>query len=144
MQTVFLNATDSCIGNFLSLLAIIAAEVYNFIMNNLSNNLITLRKNNNFTQDDIAEKMYVSRQAVSKWERGESIPDVETLVALSEFYGVTIDDLLKSDLSASKQKSAAANIEKIFGRLKNFRKKQNAKLMIIWAVLLLSGYALIC
>ena len=113
-------------------------------MNNLSNNLISLRKNNNFTQDDIAEKMYVSRQAVSKWERGESIPDVETLVALSEFYGVSIDDLLKNDLSASKQKSAAANIEKIFGRLKNFRKKQNAKLMITWAVLLLSGYALIC
>jgi transcriptional regulator with XRE-family HTH domain len=51
------------------------------------------------SQEDIAEKLYVSRQAVSKWERGVNEPDIETIVRLSDIYGVTIDDLLREDLS---------------------------------------------
>ncbi|MDE7264904.1 MAG: helix-turn-helix domain-containing protein, partial [Clostridia bacterium] len=113
-------------------------------MNKLSENLITLRKNNNLTQDGLAEKMYVSRQAVSKWERGESLPDIDTLVALSELYGVSVDDLLKSDLSDPKFSSSPADVDKTFSKLKSLRKKQNAKLMCVWAFLLLGSYALIC
>ena len=113
-------------------------------MKNLANNLILLRKNNNFTQDDIAEKVYVSRQAVSKWERGESIPDIETLEALSELYSVTIDDLIKNDLSLTENVTVTANTNQSFNDLKRLRKRQNAKAMTLWNTLLIGCYALLC
>jgi transcriptional regulator with XRE-family HTH domain len=57
------------------------------------------RKESGLSQEDIAEKLHVSRQAVSKWERGINEPDIETIVRLSDLYGVTIDQLLRADLS---------------------------------------------
>lgn len=54
------------------------------------------RKKNGYTQDEIAEKLGVSRQAVAKWERGESVPDIESVVSLAGFFGVTVDVLVKS------------------------------------------------
>jgi len=53
------------------------------------------RKQNNFTQEELAEKLGVSRQAVAKWERGETQPDVESCVKLAELYGVSLDMLLR-------------------------------------------------
>jgi len=53
------------------------------------------RKQNNFTQEEIAEKLGVSRQAIAKWEKGESQPDVESCVKLADLYGVTLDMLLR-------------------------------------------------
>lgn len=69
--------------------------------NNLPNNLYELRKGAGLSQEDFAEKLGVSRQAVSKWERGEAYPDTENLIAISDMFGVTIDDLLNSDKIAS-------------------------------------------
>lgn len=54
------------------------------------------RKKNGYTQDEIAEKLGVSRQAVAKWERGESVPDIESVVSLAGIFGVTVDVLIKS------------------------------------------------
>lgn len=54
-----------------------------------------LRREKGISQEGLAEKMGVSRQAVSKWESGQSAPDLEKLVALSEFFGTTTDYLLK-------------------------------------------------
>jgi transcriptional regulator with XRE-family HTH domain len=51
------------------------------------------------SQEDIAKKLHISRQAISKWERGINEPDIETIVRLSDMYDVTIDDLLREDLS---------------------------------------------
>lgn len=65
--------------------------------NNLPNNLYELRRRHGLSQEEFAEKLYVSRQAVSKWERGEAYPDTENLIAISDMFGVTIDDLLKSE-----------------------------------------------
>ena len=65
--------------------------------NYLQNNLYELRKRAGLSQEDFAEKLGVSRQAVSKWERGEALPDTENLIVISEMFGVTIDELLKSD-----------------------------------------------
>lgn len=62
----------------------------------LGQKIAELRKKNNLSQEGLAEKMNVSRQAVSKWESGQSIPDIEKIVALSELFGVTTDYLLKS------------------------------------------------
>ena len=67
----------------------------------IANRLYTLRKKYGFSQEELAEKIGVSRQAVSKWERSESSPDTENLLALSKIYGVTIDEMLNKDIEES-------------------------------------------
>lgn len=61
----------------------------------VSQNLVELRKAAGLTQEQLAERLFVTRQAVSKWERGESRPDLDTVVALAELYNVSTDDLLR-------------------------------------------------
>ena len=56
-------------------------------------NLVRLRKINQMTQEDIAEEVGVSRQAVAKWESGETIPDLDKCKSLAEIFGVSLDDL---------------------------------------------------
>ncbi len=56
-------------------------------------NLVQLRKLNKLTQEDIAEKIGVSRQAVAKWEAGETLPDIERCKQIADIFGVTLDDL---------------------------------------------------
>lgn len=57
------------------------------------NNLANLRKLKNMTQEAIAEKVGVSRQAVAKWEAGETVPDLDKCKILAELFGVSLDDL---------------------------------------------------
>lgn len=61
-----------------------------------SEKLLTLRKANNLTQEQLAEKLEVSRQSVSKWESGQATPELDKIVALSAIFDVTTDYLLKS------------------------------------------------
>ena len=61
--------------------------------------LAELRKYYRITQDELAGRMGVTRQAVSKWETGTAIPDIEILMNLSEIYGISINDILKADLT---------------------------------------------
>ena len=61
----------------------------------ISEKVLQLRKANNLTQEELAEKLNVSRQSVSKWESGQTIPELEKLIALSEVFQVTTDYLLK-------------------------------------------------
>ena len=56
-----------------------------------------LRKQKGFTQEELAEVLFVSRTAVSKWESGRGYPNIDSLKAISKFYGVTIDILLSGD-----------------------------------------------
>lgn len=56
--------------------------------------LLEYRKKNGYSQEELAEKIGVSRQAISKWERSESSPDTDNLIALSKLYNVSIDELL--------------------------------------------------
>lgn len=60
--------------------------------------LIELRRKHGLSQEALAEKLGVSRQAVSKWERVESAPDTDNLIALAKLYGITIDELLNVDV----------------------------------------------
>ena len=60
--------------------------------------LIKLRKANALSQEELAEKIDVSRQSVSKWELGDSIPDSDKIVALSNLFGVSTDYLLKDEV----------------------------------------------
>lgn len=56
-----------------------------------------LRKKNNLTQEELAEKLYVSRTAISKWESGRGYPGIESLKAISKFFSVSLDELLSSE-----------------------------------------------
>lgn len=56
-----------------------------------------LRKKKGLTQEELAEKLFVSRTAVSKWESGRGFPNIDSLKEIARFFGVTIDDLLSSD-----------------------------------------------
>ena len=62
----------------------------------LRENLMMLRKANGFSQEEIAEKIDISRQAYAKWETGATVPDIEKCVRLAEVYGVTVDSLVKT------------------------------------------------
>lgn len=63
----------------------------------LRDNLIMLRNINCFSQEEVAEKIGISRQAYAKWESGKTIPDIEKCSLLAEVYGVTIDSLIKTN-----------------------------------------------
>lgn len=63
----------------------------------IANRLQQLRKNNNLSQEELAEKIGVSRQAVSKWERAEASPDTDNLILLSRLYNMSLDELLRTD-----------------------------------------------
>ncbi len=63
----------------------------------IANRLVELRKKNNLSQEQLAEKIGVSRQAVSKWERSEASPDTDNLIMLARLYNVSLDELLKTE-----------------------------------------------
>ena len=56
-----------------------------------------LRKQKGITQEELAEKLYVSRTAISKWESGRGYPNIESLKAIAKFFSVTVDELLSTD-----------------------------------------------
>ncbi len=63
----------------------------------ISEKLYTLRKRRGLSQERLAEKLNVSRQAISKWELGTAIPESEKLIAISQFFGVSLDDLVNEE-----------------------------------------------
>lgn len=73
-----------------------------------------LRKNRGLTQEELAESLYVSRTAISKWESGRGYPSIDSLKEISKFFSVTIDDLLSSEkivyLAERENKSNIQNI----------------------------------
>ena len=64
----------------------------------ISRYLQFLRKSHNYTQEDLAKKLDISRQAVSKWETGMTIPDLEILLKISKLYNVTINNILEPNV----------------------------------------------
>lgn len=63
----------------------------------LNEKLIELRKHKGLTQEELAQFLYVSRTAVSKWESGRGVPNIDSLKAISRFYSVSLDELLSTD-----------------------------------------------
>ncbi|MCI5574722.1 MAG: helix-turn-helix domain-containing protein [Clostridiales bacterium] len=74
----------------------------------LADKIIRLRKKNGWSQEELAEKMNVSRQAVSKWESAQTVPDLEKILQLSGLFGVTTDYLLKDELESEEYTDSAA------------------------------------
>ncbi len=74
---------------------------------NLSENLFKLRKRRGLSQEEFAEHIHISRQAVSKWERGEAYPDTENLIEIAAFYGVTLDELVNAEIDPDVREDGA-------------------------------------
>ena len=86
------------------------------IKSNVAKNIAELRILNNMTQLELAEKLNYSDKTISKWERGESTPDITVLVAIADLFGVTLDHLVKSE-----------NVEKTADEHKNKEAKYNRR-----------------
>ena len=69
----------------------------------LGKNIVKLRKDNNLTQDELAEKLFVTRQTVSNWETCKNYPDLETIVKISDEFNIPLDELLKEDKKLLKE-----------------------------------------
>lgn len=94
----------------------------NDIKQNIANNITELRKSRKWTQLDLANKLNYTDKAISKWERGESTPDVETLYKMAEIFEVTVDYFFHDD--------SALNIEK-YNMPKEVKQKKIAQLLLI-------------
>lgn len=74
----------------------------------VANKLVSLRKKNGLSQEELAEQLGISRQAISKWERAEASPDTDNLVLLARLYGISLDALLLDADSAAEDVEQAA------------------------------------
>ena len=90
-------------------------QIERYIKMEFNEKLQLLRKQYNMTQEQLAEKLYVSRTAVSKWESGKGYPNIESLKSISRLFSVTIDDLLSGEeLISLAADENLANINKFY------------------------------
>lgn len=87
---------------------------------NFSDNLIKLRKGKGWSQEDLAEKLGISRQAVSKWEVGTSKPDIDNVIKISKLFEVSIDELVNNEII----KTEAISI--------NVKRKSKKDVLLVW------------
>lgn len=94
----------------------------------LGTKLLELRKSKGLSQEQLAAQMAVSRQAVSKWELGEAMPDTDNVVALSRIFGVSTDFLLRNELSGDAEIPAAKETRQT---MPSARKKRTILLLAV-------------
>lgn len=80
---------------------------------NIAKNLVFLRQSHHWTIEEVADKVDVSRQAIAKWESGQSVPDLTNCAALADLYNVTVDDLIFS--SGKKATNLPPKGKQVFG-----------------------------
>lgn len=80
---------------------------------NIAINITELRKKNGMTQAELAESLNYSDKSVSKWERGDGIPDVVVLQNIAELFGVTLNDLIKEEIQVKKSRHKSSMVNKI-------------------------------
>lgn len=85
----------------------------------LSDKIIKLRKTNGWSQEDLAEKLKVSRQAISRWENGTALPDSNNILQLSKLFNVTADYLLNDDYSSDNDIPCVKEVNKVLVSEKN-------------------------
>lgn len=103
----------------------------------LSQNLKTIRKNKGFTQEDLANRLHVTRQTISKWEKGYSVPDADLLSKLAEELDVSVSELLgKDEIPAEETDSISEQLARINEQLsiRNRRAKRVWKAAIVLAI----------
>lgn len=98
---------------------------------NFGTNLQNLRKKHDLSQEQLAEKLEVSRQAVSKWENGSSYPEMDKLIMLSELFNIDIDMLIKGNLDTENNEEGRELYEKMYNKF--------TKMITLGVVLILLG-----
>lgn len=86
---------------------------------NIANKIQTIRKEQDLTQEEFGNVFHVTRQTVSNWENEKSYPDLQTLVAISDRFGITLDTLIKEDPQMVK----AIDKERIIGTMKQAKSR---------------------
>lgn len=81
-------------------------------------NLVALRKLNNISQEELAEKVGISRQTLSKYETGESVPDIDKATAIADVFGVSIDDLVNYNPAENEGLGVPPRGKHMFGMVK--------------------------
>lgn len=108
-----------------------------------ANKLVELRKKNNYSQEQVATKLNISRQAISKWERGEASPDLDNLVLLAKLYNVSVDEILNGDQIDTnfdeKNKISEDKNKKLFSLVSNIIFSSTV-ILIVLAYLLIGFY----
>lgn len=86
---------------------------------NFAEKILNLRTEYGYSQETLAEKLNVSRQAVSKWESGATLPETDKVIALSDFFGVSTDYLLKDNVQRDSHDSLDRVVLKFLGSAKD-------------------------
>ena len=76
------------------------------------NRLVDLRNSKKLSQEELAEKLYVSRQTISNWERGRTYPDINSLLLIATFFDVSLDNLIKGDVDIMKHQVDQSQFKK--------------------------------
>lgn len=106
----------------------------------LADRLVELRKEHKLSQEALAEKLGLSRQSISKWERAEASPDTDNLIALAEVYGVTLDELLgNNEPKAEKTEPQATKKQLSAKQIKGKSNLKKAPLLFLGAIALYAG-----
>ena len=105
----------------------------------LADKIQKLRKEKEMTQAELAEKLLVSRQAISKWENGIVVPDIENIIAISELFSVSVDYLVTNNDSKEKSKSLDVELKTI-----NRTKKEMKNKKVIMAIIVGIVFEIIC
>lgn len=95
---------------------------------NLSNKIIQLRKQKGWSQEELANQLQISRQAVSKWESGKSLPDTDKIIQLSQLFNVTTDYLLLGKENENQETNLKLLTLKQAKEYLAFRKKDSVKM----------------
>ena len=103
----------------------------------ISERLKAARQNAGMTQEQVAEKIMVSRVTVSHWENGKSLPDIVSLISLSDLYSISLDELLKGDSKMTEK------VKKDAKEAKNNKRLIGITAILVIAVLLVYGVSII-
>lgn len=100
----------------------------------LADRLVTLRKENKLSQEALAEKLGLSRQAISKWERAEASPDTDNLIALAALYGISLDELLGNEPVKTEKEEPTEEKTRTDAQIKGEKHLAKAPLLLLVAV----------
>lgn len=109
----------------------------------LADRLVELRKQNKLSQEALAEKLGLSRQAISKWERAEASPDTDNLIALADLYGITLDQLLGNDEVKTEPQPQQAKNSLSAKQIKGKSNLKKAPLLFLGAIAVYVGGGII-
>ena len=102
----------------------------------IANNLVILRRKKEMTQTELAEMLNYSDKAVSKWERGESVPDIAVLKSIADIFGVTVDYLITNEHTESETDASDRDIAEQLAK-KRLRKRgmiTGMSVLLVWLI----------